>query len=84
MGLIGLLLAPLRMPVWLLEKIRDEAERQYYDTAVIEWEIREVEQLMKSGDLDMHDGEQQLDALTERLVQARQYHDAISEKEYRF
>jgi len=84
MGLIGLLLAPLRMPIWLLERIRDEAEREYYDMGAIEREIRDVEELMISGKLDKRDGEQRLDALTERLVQARQYHDAISEKEYRF
>jgi len=84
MGLIGLLLAPVRMPIWLLEKIRDEAERAYYDTETIEREMREVEQLMTTGELDKRDAEQQLDALTERLVEARRYHTVVSEQEHEF
>ena len=82
MGLIGLLLAPLRMPVWLLEKIRDEAEREYYETDAIETQMRDVEQLITNGDLDKRYGEQRLDALTERLVEARRYHAAITSQEH--
>jgi hypothetical protein len=82
MGLIGLLLAPVRMPMWLLETIRDRAEREYYDVEAISRAMREVEQLMTSGELDKRDGEQRLDALTERLVEARRYHAAITSQEH--
>jgi Spy/CpxP family protein refolding chaperone len=82
MGLIDLLLAPVRMPIWLLEKIRDEAEREYHNPQAIETEIRDVERLITSGEIDKRDGEQRLDALTERLVVARQFRATIRAQKY--
>lgn len=82
MGLIDLLLAPVRMPIWLLEKVRDQAEREYYNPQAIEAEIRDVERLITSGEIDKRDGEQRLDALTERLVVARQFRAAIRAQKY--
>jgi hypothetical protein len=84
MGLIGLLLAPFRMPVWLLEAVRDEAEREYYDTEAIDRQMRDVEELIKRGELDEREGEQTLDALTGRLLEARQYHTATTAQDPQF
>jgi hypothetical protein len=84
MGLIGLLFSPLKFPIWILETVRDEAERQYYDIETIEKEIREVEQRMADGELNQREGNEHLDHLIQRLLEAREYHAALTQQEERF
>ena len=42
-GLLTLPLAPVRGTVWVAEQVQEEAERQYYDPAVIRRQLEEVE-----------------------------------------
>jgi hypothetical protein len=64
-GLLTLPLAPLRGVMWVADKVKDEAERQWYDPAVIQQAMLEVEQMRESG--QMSDAE--ADALEEDLLQ---------------
>jgi len=64
-GLLTLPLAPLRGVMWVADKVKDEAERQWYDPAVIQQAMLEVEQMRETG--QMSDAE--ADALEEDLLQ---------------
>jgi hypothetical protein len=64
-GLLTLPLAPLRGVMWVADKVKEEAERQWYDPAVIQQAMLEVEQMRESG--QMSDAE--ADALEEDLLQ---------------
>jgi hypothetical protein len=64
-GLLTLPLAPLRGVMWVADKVKDEAERQWYDPAVIQQAMLEVEQLRESGEMS----EAEADALEEDLLQ---------------
>jgi hypothetical protein len=49
-GLLTLPLAPVRGTVWVAEQVQEEAERQYYDPAVIRRELEEVDRLRTAGE----------------------------------
>jgi len=64
-GLLTLPLAPLRGVMWVADKVKEEAERQWYDPAVIQQAMLEVEQMRESGQMSDADA----DALEEDLLQ---------------
>lgn len=70
-GLLTLPLAPVRGTVWVAEKIQEEAERQFYDPAVIRRELEDVETLRQAGEITDEEAEQYEDELVERLMESR-------------
>lgn len=70
-GLLTLPLAPVRGTVWVAEQVQQEAERQYYDPAVIRRELEEVDRLRTAGDISEEEAEELEDALVERLTEGR-------------
>jgi len=72
MGLIKELLllpaAPVRGVVWVAEQIRQEAERQWSDPAVIGAELDEIQALRDAGAIDEADADAREDQLLERLL----------------
>lgn len=70
-GLLTLPLAPVRGTVWVAEQVQEEAERQYYDPAVIRRELEEVDRLRTAGDISEEEAEELEDALVERLMESR-------------
>ena len=70
-GLLTLPLAPVRGTVWVAEQVQEEAERQYYDPAVIRRELEEVERLRTAGEITEDEAEELEDALVERLMESR-------------
>jgi hypothetical protein len=50
-GLLTLPFAPVRGAIWLIELIREEAERRYYDPAAIRRQLELVDQARRSGEL---------------------------------
>ncbi len=75
-GLLTLPLAPVRGTIWVAEQIQEEAERQYYDPAVIRRELEEVERLRVAGEIPDEEAEQAEDALVERLLVSRRRHSS--------
>lgn len=73
-GLLTLPLAPVRGTVWVAEKIQEEAERQFYDPAVIRRELEEVETLRQAGEITDEEAEEYEDELVERLMESRRRH----------
>jgi hypothetical protein len=78
MGLLKLLTFPVSVPVsggkWVLQTILSEAERQHYDEAAIRQQMAELESAFRSGRVSDAEFEQREEALLERLLEARQYH----------
>jgi chorismate mutase len=64
-GLLGLPLAPVRGVIWLAEKIRNEAEAQYYDPARIRAQLEEIDEARRAGTLS----EEECDKLENELLQ---------------
>ncbi len=64
-GLLTLPLAPVRGVMWVAEKVKDEAERQWSDPASIQQAMLEVESMRDSGQIS----DAEADALEEDLLQ---------------
>ncbi|MGI5341667.1 gas vesicle protein GvpG [Streptomyces sp. CA-181903] len=56
---------------WVLRRVLAEAERLYYDPAVIQGELRSLEQELEAGQLDEEEFDRLEDALLDRLEEAR-------------
>ena len=50
-GLLTLPFAPVRGVLWVIELVREEAERRYYDPAEIRRQLDQVDQARRSGEL---------------------------------
>jgi hypothetical protein len=75
-GILTLPLAPVRGTVWVAEQVLEEAERQYYDPAVIRRQLEDVEDLRSSGQITDEEAEEMEDALVERLMESRRRRSA--------
>ena len=85
MGLLKLLTFPVSMPLsggkWVLQTILNEAERKYYDESAIRQEMAELERRWLAGDVDDAAFDQLEEALLERLLEARAYHQRKAEEQ---
>lgn len=70
-GLLTLPLAPVRGTVWVAEQVLEEAERQYYDPAVIRRQLEQVDEMRRRGEISEDEAEQMEDELVERLMESR-------------
>jgi cytochrome c-type biogenesis protein CcmH/NrfG len=75
-GILTLPLAPVRGTVWVAEQVLEEAERQYYDPAVIRRQLEDVEELRSSGPITDEEAEEMEDVLVERLMESRRRRSA--------
>ncbi len=66
-GVVGFPLLPLKGVIWVAEKIRQEAEAQYYNPARIRAQLEEVEEARRTGRLSEEECEEWEDELLERL-----------------
>ncbi|WP_059008640.1 gas vesicle protein GvpG [Streptomyces specialis] len=60
-------LAPARGAGWVLEQVVAEAERQYYDPAVVQRELVALEEELTSGLIDEEEFDRREDELLDRL-----------------
>lgn len=67
-GLVKLPLAPVRGVVWVADQVLQEAERQYYDPALIRQELDEVDQLRRDGLIDPEEADEREEELIARLM----------------
>jgi hypothetical protein len=62
MGVIGSLLlaplAPVRLALWVSEKVADEAERQQYSQGAVLARLREVERAVERGEISDREARQ--------------------------
>jgi hypothetical protein len=73
MGLISSLvtwpLAPGRAVAWLGEKVATEADRQWADPAVIQAQLREIDEMVGRGEMDEEVAAELEEALVSRLLE---------------
>lgn len=69
-SILGAPLAPLRGTVWVAEKVRDEAEKQYYDPGTIRRALEEVADARDSGSLDDDEADRIERELVSRLLES--------------
>ncbi|MFF5446313.1 gas vesicle protein GvpG [Streptomyces sp. NPDC012888] len=71
MGLLGevllLPLAPVRGTGWVLRQVVAEAERQYYDPAVVQRELARLVAAYENGEMDEAEFDRREDELLARL-----------------
>lgn len=69
-GLLTLPLAPIRWTVWVAEQVRDEAEREYYDPAVIRRQLDQIAEARREGTVDEQDADAAERELVRRLIRS--------------
>ena len=77
MGLLKLLTFPVSGPAagvkWTLRTLLSEAERRYYDPAIIRREMAELQHQFNAGLVDQETFDRQEEALLARLLDGREY-----------
>ncbi|MCX4547130.1 gas vesicle protein GvpG [Streptomyces sp. NBC_01565] len=59
--------APLRGTAWVLRQVVSEAERQYYDPAVVQRELAHLVAAFEAGEMDESEFDRREDELLARL-----------------
>ncbi len=79
-GLLTLPLAPVRGTVWVAEQVLEEAERQYYDPAVIRRQLEEVDRMRADGQISEEEAEEMEDELVARLMESRRRRSEVENR----
>ncbi|MCX5215256.1 gas vesicle protein GvpG [Kitasatospora sp. NBC_00240] len=69
--IVTLPLAPVRGAVWVVERIQEAAEEEYYDPAPVERELAELEKALLAGDISEQAFDEREDELLDRLDEIR-------------
>jgi hypothetical protein len=79
MGLLSQILtlpmAPLRGTVWVLERVVETAENEYYDPAPVQQELADLEKALLAGEIDDETFDRREDELLDRLDEIRAYRE---------
>ncbi|MFF2146977.1 gas vesicle protein GvpG [Kitasatospora sp. NPDC058190] len=75
MGLITQILtfplAPVRGTVWVLERVVETAENEFYDPAPVEQDLAALERALLAGEIDEETFDRREDELLDRLEEIR-------------
>ncbi|MCX2730496.1 gas vesicle protein GvpG [Saccharopolyspora sp. NFXS83] len=75
MGLIsGILtapLAPIRAVTWVAERMKEQAEREYYDLGTIQRGMAEADELFEAGEITEQERDELHDGYLARLFEAQ-------------
>ncbi|OKI25648.1 gas vesicle protein GvpG [Streptomyces sp. CB03911] len=64
-------LAPVRGTLWVLERVVETAENEYYDPAPVERELADLEKALLAGQIDEETFDRREDELLDRLDEIR-------------
>jgi hypothetical protein len=64
-------LAPVRGIAWVVERVAEAAENEYYDPARVERELAELEKALLAGRIDEESFDRREDELLDRLEEIR-------------
>ncbi|MCX5113504.1 gas vesicle protein GvpG [Streptomyces sp. NBC_00378] len=64
-------LAPVRGVAWVMERVVETAENEYYDPAPVERELAALERALVAGEIDEETFDQREDELLDRLDEIR-------------
>ncbi|MFE2937084.1 gas vesicle protein GvpG [Streptomyces sp. NPDC059278] len=71
--LVTLPLAPVRGAAWVMERLVEAAENEYYDPAPVERELGQLERQLVAGEIDEETFDRREDALLDRLDEIRRH-----------
>ncbi|MGK4585247.1 gas vesicle protein GvpG [Kitasatospora sp. HPMI-4] len=69
--ILALPVAPVRGTIWVLERVVEAAEDEYYDPVPIQQELVALENALLAGDIDEETFNQREDELLDRLDEIR-------------
>ncbi|MFF1640285.1 gas vesicle protein GvpG [Streptomyces sp. NPDC058246] len=69
--IVTLPLAPVRGVVWVVDRVKEAAENEYYDPAPVHNELAELERRLVAGDIDQDTFDRREDELLDRLEEIR-------------
>jgi hypothetical protein len=73
-GIVTWPLAPVRGTVWVAEQVLREAERQWYDPALLQRELDDVAARRNAGDLTADEADRLEEELVQRLLEGPASH----------
>ncbi|WP_354645321.1 gas vesicle protein GvpG [Kitasatospora camelliae] len=77
--IVTLPLAPVRGTVWVLKRLVEAAEDEYYDPAPVEEELAALERALLAGQIDEETFDRREDELLDRLDEIRAHTRRTSE-----
>jgi hypothetical protein len=75
--LVTLPLAPVRGVVWVVERVLEAAEDEFYDPAPVQRELAELERQLLAGEIDEETFDRREDELLDRLEEIRAHRDGL-------
>ncbi|MBJ7903071.1 gas vesicle protein GvpG [Streptomyces sp. NPDC003656] len=69
--IVTLPLAPVRGVGWVMERVLEAAENEYYDPAPVKRELAELERRLVAGEIDEETFDRREDELLDRLEEIR-------------
>ena len=73
--ILTLPLAPVRGTIWVLERVVETAENEYYDPGPIERELADLEKALLAGEIDEETFDRCEDKLLDRLDEIRAWRE---------
>ncbi|WP_432075294.1 gas vesicle protein GvpG [Streptomyces wuyuanensis] len=73
--IVTLPLAPVRGVVWVMDRVLEAAENEYYDPEPVQRELAELEARLLSGEIDEETFDRREDELLEMLEEIRAFWD---------
>lgn len=70
-GILTAPIAPVRGVAWIAERIREQAEREYYDIGTIQRGMEQADELLAAGDITEPERDELQDAYLSRLFEAQ-------------
>ncbi|MEU3298987.1 MULTISPECIES: gas vesicle protein GvpG [unclassified Streptomyces] len=68
-------LAPVRGVGWVMERVLEAAEDEYYDPAPIQRELAELEARLVAGEIDEETFDRREDELLDKLAEIREFRE---------
>ncbi|MBK0867802.1 MAG: gas vesicle protein GvpG [Saccharopolyspora sp.] len=75
-GILTAPIAPVRGVAWIAERIREQAEREYYDLGAIQRGMARADELLAAGEITEQERDELQDAYLSRLFQAQRRRQA--------
>jgi hypothetical protein len=73
--IVTLPLAPVRGVVWVMDRVLEAAEDEYYDPEPVQRELAELEARLLAGEIDEETFDRREDELLEQLEEIRAFRD---------
>ncbi|MFD6022891.1 gas vesicle protein GvpG [Streptomyces sp. NPDC060286] len=70
-------LAPVRCTAWVMERVVEAAENQYYDPAPVERELAALERALVAGEIDEEIFDRREEELLDRLDEIRAHFQGV-------